>query len=289
MGAPMWFTAVVFAAAAATAPIAEPARPGPTPATVKIGLQSVIAPFVLADRASGLLADVLRAAYASQQIGVEFISLPNVGFEEQFRLGVFDVSTGARSEQAQEGYLSPWPVTYFHNMAITLRSRIPTLSGVDDLKKYRVTAFRNARTVLGPAYAAATAGHPNYREAVTMPSGALFLERTDVIISQPDVFRYYLSQQLPQKRDAGAELAFHDVLGPGRFYWMRFRTEAQRSAFERGIAQLYTSGEIDRILERYQRDYGVSRDFFIGLDCQFRPELAPQKCKKLSMTWRARH
>jgi len=46
------------------------------------------------------------------------------------------------------------------------------------------------------------------------------------------------------------------VLGPGKFYWMRFRSEPQRDAFERGIAQLYATGEIDRIL-------------------------APQKCKSI--------
>jgi ABC-type amino acid transport substrate-binding protein len=281
----MWFTTVVFAATAAAAPVVERAPDSPGPATVKIGLQSVIAPFVLSDRASGLFADVLRAAYASQQITVEFMHLPNVRFEEQFRQGVFDVTTASLHQPAQDGYLSRWPVSYFHNMAITLRSRVPTLSSVDDLKKYRVTAFRNAQKVLGPAYAAATRDHPNYREAATMPSGALFLDRTDVIISQPDVFRYYLKQQLPRKRNAEAELAFHDVLGPGRFYWMRFRTEAQRDAFERGIAQLYATGEIDHILERYQRDYGVTREFFVALDCHFRPELAPQKCKKLSKGW----
>lgn len=281
----MWFTAVVFAAAAAAGPVAEPAPDSPSPATVKIGLQSVIAPFVLSDHASGLFADVLRAAYASQQITVEFLYLPNVRFEEQFRQGIFDVTTASLAQPAQDGYMSRWPVSYFHNMAITLRSKIPALSSVNDLKKYRVTAFRNAQKVLGPAYVAATEDNPNYREAATMPSGALFLDRTDVIISQPDVFRYYLRQQLPRKRNAEAELAFHDVLGPGRFYWMRFRTEAQRDAFERGIAQLYATGEIDRILEHYQRDYGVTREFFVALDCQFRPELTPQKCKKLSKWW----
>ncbi|OFA04945.1 ABC transporter substrate-binding protein [Duganella sp. HH101] len=281
----MWLTAVVFTAAAAATPVAELASVSASPATVKIGPQSVIAPFVLSDHASGLYADVLRAAFASQQITVEFLYLPNVRFEEQFRQGVFDITTASSSQPVPGGYLSRWPVSYFHNMAITLRSRIPALSNVDDLKKYRVIAFRNAQKVLGPAYAAAMADHPNYREAATMPSGTLFLDRTDVIISQPDVFRYYLKLQLPQKRNADAELAFHDVLGPGRFYWMRFRTEAQRDAFERGIAQLYATGEIDRILERYQRDYHVTRDFFIALDCRFRPELSPQKCKKLSKGW----
>ena len=274
----MWATAIVLTAAAV-------APASPAPASVKIGLQSVIAPFVLSDHSSGLLVDVLRAAFESQQIPVEFRYLPNARFEDQFRQGLLDVTTSSSPQHSQQGYLGHWPVSHFQNMAITLRSKIPSMSSLDDLKKYRVTAFRNARQVLGPAYVAAVADHPNYRETVTMPSGALFLDRTDVIISQPDIFLYYLKQQLPQHQNADAELAYHDVLGPGRFYWMRFRTTEQRDAFERGVAQLYASGEIDRILTRYQRDYGVTRDFFIALDCRFRPQLAPQKCKKLRQEW----
>lgn len=278
MGARMWGTAVVLTAAAV-------ATASPAPVPVKIGLQSVIAPFVLSDHSSGLLVDVLRAAFEAQHVPVEFRYLPNARFDEQFRQGLLDVTTASSPQQAQEGYLGHWPISHFQNMAITLRSKIPVMSSLDDLRKYRVTAFRSARKVLGPAYTAAIEGHPNYREAVTMPSGALLLERTDVIISQPDIFLYYLKQQLPERQNASAELAYHDVLGPGRFYWMRFRTEAQRDAFERGIAQLYASGEIDRILTRYQRDFGITRDFFIALDCRFRPQLAPQKCKKLSQGW----
>jgi ABC-type amino acid transport substrate-binding protein len=274
----MWGIAVVLTATAV-------ATASPAPASVKIGLQSVIAPFVLSDNASGLLVDVLRAAFASQQIPVEFRYLPNARFEDQFRQGLLDVTTSSSPQDTQEGYLGHWPVSHFQNVAIALRSKIPAMPSLDDLKKYRVTAFRNASKVLGPAYAAVVAGHANYREAVTMPSGALFLDRTDVIISQPDIFLYYLKQQLPQLQNAATELAYHDVLGPGRYYWMRFRTTEQRDAFERGIEQLYASGEIDRILTRYQRDYGVTRDFFIALDCRFRPQLAPQKCKKLSQEW----
>ena len=271
----MWLSAVALAAVAVTSPTTEPAAP------VKVGLQSVVAPFVLSDNTSGLLVDVIRAAFATQQMPVEFRYLPNIRFEDQVRQGLLDATTSANPEQTQEGYLTHWPVTHFHNLAITLRSKIPTLSSVDDLKKYRVTAFRSARKLLGPAYAAATANHPNYREAITMPSGALLLGRTDVIISQPDIFQYYLRQQLPRQRIGEEALAYHDVLGPGRFYWMRFRTEAQRDAFERGVAQLYASGEIDRIQDRYARDYGLTRGFFMSLDCQFRPDQTPQQCKKL--------
>lgn len=275
MGTTMWGAAVALAAVAMTNPAAEPAKP------VKIGLQSAVAPFVLPDKTSGLLVDVLRAAFATQQVPVEFRYLPNARFADQMRQGLLDVTTSANSSPAEEGYLSHWPVTRFHNMAITVRSKIPTLSNLDELRQYRVTGFRGASNVLGPAFAKVVATSPNYREAVSMPSGALLLARTDVIISQPDIFLYYLRQQLPRQQISEDLLAYHEILGPGRFYWMRFRTEAQRDAFERGVAQLYNSGEIDRIQQHYERDYGLTRGFFASLDCQFRPEQAPQQCKKL--------
>jgi ABC-type amino acid transport substrate-binding protein len=256
-----------------------PAEQSATPATLKIGLQSVIAPFVMPGQQTGLLVDVLRAAFATQHIATDFIYLPNVRFEQQLREGKVDVATSAKPEYKQKGYLSHWPVTNFHNMAITVRSRIPALSHMDELMQYRVTAFGHARKVMGREYDTAMAKHPDYREAVTMPSAGLLLNRTDVIISQRDIFLYYLSQQMPQMRGAGNELAFHDILGPGNLYWLAFRSAAQRDAFERGIAEIYASGEIDQIIERYQREYGTSRDFFLPLDCRFRPAQAPKICR----------
>ncbi|WP_229507120.1 substrate-binding periplasmic protein [Pseudoduganella rivuli] len=257
------------------------AEQGATPATLKIGLQSVIAPFVMPGQQTGLLVDVLRAAFATQHIATDFIYLPNVRFEQQLREGKVDVSTLAKPEYKIKGFLSHWPVTNFHNMAITVRSRIPVLRHIDELRQYRVTAFGNARKVMGREFDAAMAKNPEYREAATMPSAGLLLNRMDVMISQRDIFLYYLSQQISDARSRESELAFHDILGNGNLYWLAFRSEAQRDAFERGVAEIYASGEIDQILERYQRDYGASRDFFLPLDCQFRPAQAPRTCKDI--------
>lgn len=253
------------------------AEEAPAPATLRIGMQSVVAPFVMPGQQTGLLVDVLRAAFATQHIASDFIYLPNVRLEQQLRDGKVDVSAGAKPGQMQWGYLSHWPVMNFHNMAITLRSHIPALNHIDELKQYRVTAFRNARKFLGPAYNVATE-NSNYREASTMPSAGLLLNRMDVIISQPDIFRYYLIRQMPEAKERLDEFAFHDILGPGNLYWFAFRSEAQRDAFERGIAEIYNSGEIDHIIERYRREYGTSRHFLLPLDCRFRPSPALKGC-----------
>lgn len=235
----------------------------------------------MAGQQSGLLVDVLRAAFATQHIATDFIYLPTARIDQQLRQGKVDVITLAKPEYQQAGYLSHWPVTHFHNMAITVRSRIPVLTHINELKKYRVTGFGSARKVMGRDYDAVVGKHPAYRESVTMPSAGLLLHRMDVLISQRDIFLYYLSQQMPQTPSREGELAFHDILGPGNFYWLAFRSEAQRDAFERGIAAIYLSGEIDQIIERYQHEYGTTRDFFLPLDCQFRPSGAPKACKDI--------
>ncbi len=256
---------------------------GATPATLRIGLQSVIAPFVMPGQQSGLFVDVLRAAFATQHIATEFIYLPNARFEQQLREGKVDVSTLAKPQYQSKAYLSHWPVTHFHNMAITLRSRIPVLNNLDELSQYRVVGFGHARKVMGHAFDAAMAKNPEYREALSIPSAGLFYNRMDVMICQRDIFLYYLSRQMPDARSREDELVFHDILGPGNFYWLAFRSEGQRDAFERGIAALYASGEIDQILNHYQREYGTTRDFLLPLDCQFRPAQAPRSCKEINL------
>lgn len=281
-----WAAALCAAAGLghAAAQAADPAGAAPAASkSIRIGLQNAIAPFVMPGHQSGMLVDVMRAALASQRVQAEFIYLPNVRMEQALRDGTADISTSAKPETSRpDVVLSRWPVTYFRNMAITVRARIPTLSSLDDLTRLRVTAFGRAHEVLGPAYRAAMAKNPNYREAQAMPSASLFIERTDVIVSQRDIFHYYLSRQMPDWRARERELAYHDVIGPGNMYWMAFRTEAQRDVFERGIGAIYASGEIDRIIERYRDEHGTTRDFFLALDCQFRPPANPKACRELT-------
>lgn len=279
--------AMVGMAGSLAAASAGAAPPSPAaPATIRIGLQNAIAPYVMPGQQSGLLVDVLRGAFATQQAQAEFIYLPNVRMDQALRDGLVDVSTsakpGAASGNGAGAVLSRWPVTRFHNIAITLRRHLPQLDSVAALAGLRVTAFRRARELLGPAYSAAVNGNPDYREAANMPSAMLLMGRTDVIISQRDIFTYYLSQQLPDWRARLPELAWHDVLGPANLYWLAFRTEQQRALFERGMAALYASGQIDRIAARYQQDYGATRGFLLPLDCRFRPAQYAKECKALA-------
>ncbi|MFC3379492.1 substrate-binding periplasmic protein [Rugamonas sp. CCM 8940] len=271
--------AALLTAALTLAPVHAADEATAAQATLKVGMHSMIAPFVLPDEQSGLLVDVLRAAFATQGVRAEFLYMPQVRLNLALRDGTVDVSANARPDIAGKAILSHWPVSNFRNMAITLRSHIPAMQAVEELSRWRITAFARARQMLGPAYRAAVERSPNYRETNVMPSAALLLQRTDVIISQRDIFLYYLSQQVPDAPAQMDKLAFHDILGPGNAYWMAFHTAEQRDLFERGVAEIYRNGEIDRIVERYRRKYGTSRDFFVDLDCRFRPPANLKACR----------
>ncbi|WP_342117511.1 substrate-binding periplasmic protein [Pseudoduganella sp. OTU4001] len=243
---------------------------------IKFGLQDDIAPFVMPDRNSGLMVDVLREAMATQGVKAEFIYLPIKRTEEALRRGVVDVFTGGKPDTALPGVLSRWPVTSFHNLAITRRAHLPRLDSVADLSRYRVTAFYGAAAILGQEYRDAVQRNPRYREPRLLQSPLLVLKQVDVVISQRDIFYFYLDRQ-SYLRDGDFELAFHDIIGKPNEYWFVFRTAEQRDAFERGIAALYKSGDIDRIFERYTKAYGTSRDFFHPLDCRF-AAARPKNC-----------
>jgi len=246
------------------------------PALIKFGLQDDIAPFVMPDRHSGLLVDVLREAMATQGVTAEFIYLPSKRTVDALRSGVVDVATNGKPAMALPGVISRWPVTSFHNEAITRRADLPHLESVADLSRYRVTAFNGASRTLGDSYREAVQGNPRYTEPMTLQSPLLVLKQVDVVISQRDIFNFYLNRQ-SYLHDGDFDLAYHDILGKPNEYWFVFRSSEQRDSFERGIAALYKSGSIDRIFERYHKAYGTSREFFRPLDCQF-AAIKPKPC-----------
>jgi polar amino acid transport system substrate-binding protein len=73
-------------------------------------------------------------------------------------------------------------------------------------------------------------------------------------------------------------VAYADVLAQRMRYWYAFSDPSVRDAFEKGLASIYQSGEIDRIIGSYHDRYGTSRDLYIELDCRF-AKLSPRpKC-----------
>jgi len=238
---------------------------------VRVHLDQAVQPFALPESKSGLQAEVIRAAFATQSIPTEFVFLPGARSWLEYQANRVDVITNAKPDSNLNIVLTHWPVLTFQNKAITLKSKKIKLDSINDLGKWRVIAFQNASKFLGPDYAEMVKHNRNYHEQSTMPSFMLQYDSADVIVSQADIFRFNLIENAKRLQFTPTfdQFEYHDIFGSGNDYWLGFRSEILRDQFERGIELIYLSGEFDKILDQYHQQFGTSRDMFIHLDCRF--------------------
>jgi ABC-type amino acid transport substrate-binding protein len=252
--------------------------------TVKVVISQGIEPFAIESTQSGLTVDVIRAAFASQSIKTKFIFLPNSRKYLEYKAKNGDVFIDIKKGEIRGEILTRWPVSTYGNQAITLKKKKLKINSISDLSSYRVIAWQNASKVLGPIYVEMTKKNKSYQEFAHMPSPMLFLDRTDVIISQPDIFRYNLvidSGNDLKTHPNWQDIEYHDVLGKPNIYWYAFRSETLRNQFEKGIEAIYANQKIDEIFVSYYKKYNTTREMFIELDCRFLKKDRSKKCQSL--------
>ena len=174
----------------------------------------------------------------------------------------------------------------FRNQAITSKNKHLKLNSIADLGKLRVVAFQEASLYLDAEFAAMANHNRAYLELLHMPSRMLSLNRADVIISQPDIFCFNLANESsPTQISLVFEsFEYHDILPAVNQYWFGFLDEAMRDRFERGIAAIYATGEIDALFLQYQQRYCTSREMFISLDCQYLKSNRLETCDTSAQT-----
>lgn len=243
---------------------------------LRIHVTESLVPFALPEENSGLIPELLRAAFLAQGVKTEFVFVPGSRANERFKSGAVDVLTNAKPENGLGLALTRSPVFSFENQVITLKQRKLTIKSIPDLASLTVTGFQRARELLGPEFAEIAAANPNYKESNAVSALMLQEGRVDAVISHPDIFRYTLYSQaarLKIKPDSEA-FEYHPLFPVPNKYWLGFRSPEMRDRFERGIAAIYAAGEVDRILTRYQDKYGTSRAFLHELDCRYAPKKA---------------
>lgn len=182
-----------------------------------------------------------------------------------------DVVTNAKPDNTLGFILTDGPVFAFDNQAITSKRRNIKVRVPADMGKHTVMAFQGARKYLGQEFLAAAEANPSYKETNSVPALMLQEDRADIVISQPDVFRYALSEQarkLSRQPDYDA-FTYQRFLPATNKYWVGFRDAAMRDRFQAGLAAIYKSGEIDRIAQRYADRFGTTRSLIAELDCRY--------------------
>lgn len=212
-----------------------------------------VEPYVIQDAAgglSGLEYEVAAAAFARGGLTFRPLLLPFGRLIEDLRAGRLDAAVPATAAMGLPGCLSTTVLVY-RNTVFTRQDRALRIEQAADLAGLDVMAFQNATNVLGPALEAVRQVNPSYREVANqmLQVRALYSGRTDAVIADRRIFRA-LTRRLDTGVDTSAPLAEHPIFAPVD-YRMAFRDAAACDAFNRGLAQLRSSGDFDRILGRW--------------------------------------
>ncbi|MCD8522288.1 MAG: transporter substrate-binding domain-containing protein [Saccharospirillaceae bacterium] len=235
-----------------------------TPATfaqsadaVRVGCGDSIPPYVIRQNDRGIVLDILRRALLTQNKTLDVRYNNNTNNVIAFNDGELDIACITSSSASPGAFFSRQPLIVFHNIAISLSSRKVLLNDVSNLGNYRIDAFNLASQLLPEQFTAEAARSPAYRERSDQKQQveALFRGDTDVIIMEQTIFRYFLSQLRradPNNPRYQQQYQYHDLFAPN-YYYAAFRSKQLRDSFDMGMNLLTDSGELDKILQSYER------------------------------------
>ena len=154
-------------------------------------------PFILEDQQRGLQLDLIREAFASENLSVHFNAMPLgrnlTGFR---RMNADGIITLPPSYEHPALFMSK-PYIIYQNVAVSLAEDNFTIDKISDLSDKSIIAFQNAKKFLGEDYEGAIAYSMDYREVPDQMKQIelLFLRRTEVIILDINIFKYFVKTQ----------------------------------------------------------------------------------------------
>jgi len=218
-------------------------------------------PYVMRDSShpegSGFEFEIFRAALAARGYTMKpaFAELGRLGLALQ--QGLADgAQRGGPDLPASAGYhYAAGPTVSYEDVAITLRRSGIAMHDPADLRSRRVAAFQGAKSYLGPAYAAAVAGNPDYLETADEKRkiALLFDARIDVYVGDINIFRYY--RGLASSADTSQEVVIHRIFParPDPTGHAVFRDARLRDDFDAGLQEIRRNGTYARIVGKYRK------------------------------------
>lgn len=168
---------------------------------------------------------------------------------EDFRRGALPAFAPAHANMNLQGCISDVLLVY-QNIGLTLHQRNLMVENLQQLGGLRIMAFQNARFLL-PGLNDAVQGNPDYVEVANqmLQVRALFSRRTDMVVADRRLLHALIAAPdsgLPP----GMPLREHLLFAPTP-YSVAFSTPEMCQEFNRALAGLRSSGDYDRLLQRY--------------------------------------
>lgn len=226
---------------------------------VKMIFGLALPPYVIQESASGYELDIIRAALAVKghtlkPVFASFILVPKMLEAHQA-----DGAQRGNAELADGNgfYYADEPTVIYQDAAISLKKNRLKIDSVADLKGKAIVGFQGAHQFLGPAFAAAVKGNPNYQENSNerRKLQMFYANGTQVYVGDINIFKYYRAT-VKADVDTTQETVFHKVFSEGadKTHNAVFLDKQIRDDFSAGLKQIKASGEYRRIISKYVTD-----------------------------------
>jgi polar amino acid transport system substrate-binding protein len=210
-------------------------------------------PFVIEHdkKNSGIQLELMKAVFAIENKEVKFLYLPLSRSFASIDKWHSDGTITLPVDHKREGVYLSEPYIRYQNVLITLAEDNLVLNDFNDLSDKKIIAFQTAQNFLGPEYNKALQNAKDYREMADQSKQIemLFVKRTEVLVIDITIFKYFLSQHRDEKYSK--PYTVHSFFKPAD-YSAGFKDKATRDQFNRGLNKIKANGTYQKILNKYR-------------------------------------
>lgn len=224
--------------------------------TLKVAFGDRLAPWVIPEKSSGIILDIISEAMEPLGYRIKAEYLPYARRLKSYHLGlvdvVSDINPNTIENERLQGFFSGDVYTY-ENYAFSLNKRNYRFNEIADLKDLRLLSWQGAVAHLGDEYAKMATNNPFYSETHDQSAQVklLFLERVDVVQLDLQIFKYYLAQEVYKgELNTSAKVDRFSLFGssPNGFL---FRSIKVRDEFIQQFNKMRIDGRYQKIIENY--------------------------------------
>jgi polar amino acid transport system substrate-binding protein len=222
---------------------------------LKIIFSQYTPPYVF-ENDTGIVVDIVRAALQSEGYTVKPVYVPIGRAFKMFADKQADGTTIIQESSGLKAFYSDDFMNYY-NRVFALKSRNLAIHGVADLHNMSVIAYQNADKYMGKEFGRVVAGSPKYKEMAQQDAQTqmLFLGRTDVVVMDEGIFRYYHEKLMNEGKVAKSQEFESFEIFPPTPYKAAFNDAKLRDDFNKGIAAMRKDGRYDAIYRKYVSQY----------------------------------
>ena len=208
-------------------------------------------PYIVQEQVSGIELDIIKAAFATQNINVNFIHMPLGRILNGYTSMKAEGVTLAPAEFQENNIVLSTPYISYQNVVVSLKESELLVEELAALQGKRVAAFQLASSLLGDEYRESIAACKHYVEVADQEKQIrlLFEQKVDALVIDKNIFYYYWHNQTDGIFNKDVQLSH---IFPERRYRAGFRNQQLADVFNSGLSQIIATGQYQNIIEHYR-------------------------------------